>query len=111
MMAKGLLNLVAAVAMMTGSSAQAATNGAPSAGTSPSQTANSRAVKDAAAKTARTYPSNAPLMAALKGYEAKKDDLALRILTKRIARNTPTYVDWFAVRLLMQRRPSIGYTL
>ena len=48
---------------------------------------------------------------ALKDYEGKNDDLALRILIKRIARYPLTFHEWLRVREVLHRRPGIGYSL
>jgi tetratricopeptide (TPR) repeat protein len=52
-----------------------------------------------------------PLVAAIKDYEDKGDDLALRALVKKIAKAQPGYGDWIRVRQMLQRRPSTGYGL
>src|SRR6185437_8794827 len=51
------------------------------------------------------------MVAAMKQYEQDKDDLAIRVMVKRIARANPAYGDWIRVRQLLERRPSIGYGL
>lgn len=52
-----------------------------------------------------------PLIASMREYESKGDDLALRVLVKKIAKANPGYGDWIRVRQMLQRRPSVGYGL
>jgi tetratricopeptide (TPR) repeat protein len=75
--------------------------------------ANSNPVrKPAAAKKLINKRGNAgPLVAAMRDYEDKGDDLALRVLVKKIAKAPPGYGDWIRVRQMLQRRPSVGYGL
>jgi hypothetical protein len=53
----------------------------------------------------------AAMIKALGNYEAQKDDLALRIMIKRISGSNLTYSEWNGVRQLIHRRPGIGYNI
>jgi tetratricopeptide (TPR) repeat protein len=64
-----------------------------------------------AGKKVAAGPNIAPLINSMRDYESKGDDLALRVLVKKIAKANPGYGDWIRVRQMLQRRPSVGYGL
>lgn len=51
------------------------------------------------------------LVATLERYYRAKDDLASRVLVKRLAKTPLTFKQWFRVRQILQARPSIGYNI